>query len=221
MLTQFDENNINILNGEAMYQYLSQHGVGLQNCASFNEAMCVGKHISDIFSEEYVRVRCNALNTDIGNYTEKLLSPLQKVLKKDNGTLVLWFDHDMFCQINLLVLLAYLEQIDYKRPIILNQVDHFNKFIASHSIRLNNYKQLFCNVLIEYKQSQNIGPALLSNGIELYLEYIKGDNEIIRFIQSNRELGENVILEKLLTNFSNYGLGDTQYLQMIKKQILS
>jgi hypothetical protein len=68
---------LNILNGQAMYDFFMQHRVKADNFYTpFNEAMCVGKASPDIFSSRFNQDRCDALNITIEHYTELVLNPL-------------------------------------------------------------------------------------------------------------------------------------------------
>ncbi|WVE34356.1 AraC family transcriptional regulator, partial [Priestia megaterium] len=53
-------------------------------------------------------------------------------------------------------------------------------------------------------------------GIRLYMEYIKVDNEIITYIRENENQSQNELLENLFQSFPQYGLGDVQYLKIIE-----
>lgn len=219
MLNHFNSDYIHILNGDAMYQYLSMNAMNMENCAPFSEAMCVGSHTDDIFSDRFISLRCHSLDTSVKKYSDHFLLLLQQQLSKKNQTAVLWFDEDMFCQINLLVLLAYLEQTGYDGKVVFNQVDYDNKYISSIPVDVRGYKQLYNEVLICRRQAQFIELPLMQKGVELYLEYVKDENEITRFISAHKNLDDKILLEQLFLRFSRYGLGDTQYLQLIKKTV--
>jgi hypothetical protein len=53
-------------------------------------------------------------------------------------------------------------------------------------------------------------------GIGLYMEYIKDDNEIVTYIRENEGQSQNELLKNLFQSFPQYGLGDVQYLKIIE-----
>jgi hypothetical protein len=61
-----------------------------------------------------------------------------------------------------------------------------------------------------------IVPPPLNKGIELYLYYLKNESNLITYIESNRSVPEKELVSALIEKFKDYGLGDTQYLEIIK-----
>ncbi len=53
-------------------------------------------------------------NSSVESYTKKVIDPLKKLFTKEYKCIVLWFGEDMFCQMNLLTILSYLEQSRYE-----------------------------------------------------------------------------------------------------------
>ena len=51
------------------------------------------------------------------------MSVCEVLSKNIYSTIYLWFGKDTFCQMNLLALLVYLEQIKYQGKLILNYID--------------------------------------------------------------------------------------------------
>ncbi|CAH0305611.1 hypothetical protein SRABI133_04728 [Peribacillus simplex] len=88
--------------------------------APFNEAMCVNTTTKNIFNEEFIKTRAIGHHELVENYIDKVINPLKNLFNKDYECIVLWFGEDMFCQMNLLTILAYLEQADYSGRVFLN-----------------------------------------------------------------------------------------------------
>ncbi|MBE5099594.1 AraC family transcriptional regulator, partial [Bacillus aryabhattai] len=83
-------------------------------------------------------------------------------------------------------------------------------------IFLSSYKKVYQQVLIDHQfPNIKIIPSMLE-GIRLYMEYIKADNEIITYIRKNEDQSQNELLENLFQSFPQYGLGDVQYLKIIE-----
>jgi hypothetical protein len=208
---------IHILNGTEMYKYFKEtQFLETERMIPFNEAMCYGETCYDIFSDEFIEMRAKVHHVSPAQYAEITLTPLQPLFKGNVERIALWFDEDMFCQINLLTILAWLDQTDYKGTIDLHLVDHQFKPVGEYSLKAKGYAALYKQVLIHKTMPEDLDPMPLYNGVDLYLNYLKEDSDLMVYIQKH----QNVPIEKLVTllieNFKEYGLGDTQYLEMIE-----
>lgn len=211
-------NVLNILNGQSMYNYFKKNQLDKGGVyIPFNEAMCVGEVSPNIFSNEFIKLRCDTHSVTIQKYTEHTLKPLQKLFNNEFSHIVLWFDDDMFCQINFLTILGYLDQINYNNGIVFNLVRE--KFKVNQCIKLSSqgFKDIYDKVMIKRVMPENIELPIMKNGIKLYLECLKEENEIISYIKKYKHLSNELLLIKLFKKFPQYGLGDTQYFQLIEK----
>lgn len=215
MRNRFNPKVLNILNGGAMCQYLSSLGINISKAAPFNEAMCVGSHIQDVFSDDFISVRCQSLEIRRASYMEEICIPLLKLLGAKDTELDLWFDEDMFCQINLLVLLTYLEQIKFSQPIHLNLVSPAYDFTVRVPIKLGEFQNIYNSVLIQHSMPKSVPFDFLEHGIALYLDYLKPQNEIVSYINNHIEEDREQLIEELQLKFKAYGLGDLQYIKLI------
>lgn len=214
-----DQNTLNILNGQEMYNYfLKTNFLNQEIMLPFNEAMCYGNTSNDLFSQEFVEIRSNVHHVTPSQYTEITLLPLQPLFSKNYTNIALWFDADMFCQINLLTILAWLDKNEYKGTIVLHLVgdnfepeEHFN-------LEAKGYYELYNQVMIYKTRPDYIVPPPLCKGIELYLNYLKNDSNLMTYIKMNRNVPEKELVSALIEKFKDYGLGDTQYLEIIKAQ---
>ena len=148
-------------------------------------------------------------------YIQHTLKPLQPLLKKNFTHISLWFDGDMFCQINLLTILAWLDRTNHNNPIDLHLVgDNFN-LLESFTLDAKGYDALFNQVVIDKTMPRDIYPPILKQGIELYLHYL---NEVIYcYIFKNIKISQKKeLLLAVLKKFAYLGLGDTQYIEIIK-----
>ena len=212
------KSTLNILNGQSMYDYFKEHNLDKNGVyVPFNEAVCVGKVTMDIFSEEFNKCRCDSHHVTMEKYNELTLLPLQLLFKNQFSNLVLWFGDDMFCQINLLTLLAYLDQINYSSKITFNLVDHKFGLVNCFEFGVQGYKEIYNQVMINGFINQNIDLHIMQNGIRLYFEYLKEENEITAYIGEHGDLQTDVLVIELLKTFPKYGLGDTQYIQLIQR----
>jgi hypothetical protein len=214
-----DQITLNILNGEAMYNYFEKTNFLKQEImVPFNEAMCYGNTSKNLFSEEFVEIRSNIHHVTPSQYTEITLLPLQPLFSKNFTNIALWFDADMFCQINLLTILAWLDINEYKGTIVLHLVSDNFEPEKQFNLEAKGYYELYNQVLIHKTKPDFVEPSTLKKGIELYLNYLKSDSNLMTYIEMNRNVPEKELVYALIENFKDYGLGDTQYLEIIKGQ---
>ncbi len=208
---------LHIVNGMAMYNFFKMTGfLESELMIPFNEAMCYGNTCDDLFSDEFTEIRAKVHHVTPAQYAEYTLNPLQPLFYEDFNQIVLWFDEDMFCQMNLLTLLAWLDRTDYKGAIELQIVgDHFQP-IDSFALKAEGYYALYKQVLIDKKKPHDSQPSPLKKGIELYLNYLSKDSDLLLYIQKHQDVPVEELVPILIENFKEYGLGDTQYLEIIK-----
>lgn len=213
---------LHILNGQEMYRHFTNTQFLKDELKiPFNEAMCYGNTSENIFSNEFAEIRSNVHHVTLEEYKDVTLEPLHSLFNHEFEEIELWFDADMFCQINYLTILAWLDQTNNQNTIRLHIVDDQFVPIENYALQAQGYCELYKQVLIHKTIPDSIYPPPLKKGVELYLHYLKEDNEIMQFIQQNQHLKENELTVELLDNFKEYGLGDLQYLNMIKKSRLS
>ncbi|HHU59913.1 TPA: hypothetical protein GXZ34_03215 [bacterium] len=104
---------LEILNGQVMYDHFNNLKNNNSIYVPFNEAMCEGPPHIDIFSDAFITDRCKSLGVTYLEYKKITLEPLEPLLDNKFKEVILWFDEDMFCQINMLTILAYLDQNNF------------------------------------------------------------------------------------------------------------
>lgn len=214
---QYGESVLNILNGQMMYDNFKEHKLmEYGGFAPFNEAMCVGDTVEDIFSPEFIACRLAAHKVTLEQYKQITLEPLQELFNGNIECIVLWFGDDMFCQINFLTVLAYLEQINFRGKIFFNLVRENTMEIERFEVAVKGYKELYNKAVVYRELPDGIPLPVLYNGIRLYLEYLNEENEITLYIKNHLGLSENVLMKRLFKIFPQYGLGDTQYMELIR-----
>jgi hypothetical protein len=208
---------LNLLNGQAMYDYFKKtRFLKEETIVPFNEAMCYGDTSLKLFSDEFTLIRAKVHHVTPEQYSDITLKPLKPFFYKDFDHLALWFDEDMFCQINVLTILAWLDLTDYKNIIELNIVGDRFEFKERFTLKAEGYYSIYKQVLIQKQYPSSLLPAPLKKGVELYLIYLKKDSELTRYIQRFKNVSERELVPKLIEEFKEYGLGDTQYLEMIR-----
>lgn len=207
---------VNITCGEEFNQYISniQNGIFIP----FNEVLIEGNPLYPLFSIDFIKERCKCHNVSMKLYKSKINLFLDTINSIDkNVDLILWFGKDTFCQINLLGILTYFEQIKCTNRIFLNIIDEETNEILENEIPIylgtftDSYKNLF---------EQNIflktNFTYLDNAIKEYVELNNPDNDIYIFIKENRnKLTRKELFNSVFDATRKYGLGDIQVNNMI------
>lgn len=222
---KYKSNVLNILNGSCMMEEFKRNKWCNENFTyiPFNEAMCWGEADEDIFSDEFIEKRAQSLNSTIAQYRNIVLNPLEPLFKKNFDAIVLWFGDDMFCQINMLTLLAYLDQCNFKGHVLFCMVMENTDEVFPDGMMpdayeidlkgsLQRYKSIVCNKKIP---DEKLMPEMYQ-GVSLYLSYRSEDSEISKYIIQHKNKPENKLIIDLLKTFPQYGLGDLQYKMLIK-----
>lgn len=205
------EDRLYVLSGEEM-----KKNFACERAVPFNEAICLGNAAADIFGKEFVSCRVQSLHTTDGEYVKKVLSPLAPLFALPESVCFV-FGEDMFCKINLLTLAAYLDKIGYTGRAEAVLLKDESDFFGEKRFLQNVFKDAYAayETLVLQRRMPKKFPVFLSEEDAFrYLDY-KNGGKIAAFIRAHA--GEKDLLFSLLREFSSYGLGDTQYLEMIKR----
>lgn len=214
----FDKCVLHILNGQAMYEeFKDKKLMGASSYAPFNEAMCVNSTTKKIFDKDFIKTRASGHHESVENYIKKVLDPLDNLFHKEYKCIVLWFGEDMFCQMNLLTILSYLEQSRYGGKVFLNSFKEDEFKVSQTELQLGNYYSVYKKVLVDHKKPSNDLLSVMYQAIDIYLEMLKEDNTVVKYISQNKDLPTTELINKLFTLFPTVGYGDLQYLELIKK----
>ncbi|WIM41285.1 helix-turn-helix domain-containing protein [Paenibacillus sp. PK4536] len=218
-LTAFaDQDILNVLNGQVMYeQFRTQELMGQSDYVPFNEAMCVHAATGDIFSPSFNQVRAEGHHSSVTGYEKVVIEPLEHLFTHSYRCIVLWFGEDMFCQINLLTILSYLEQSGYDGIVYFNAVQEQTYDVQQTEITLGGYTSLYREVILEKKMPDSPLMPVMYQGVSLYLDLHQADNELTRYIASHPKESKEEVMQTMLKLFQRYGLGDRQYLELIEK----
>lgn len=209
---------LNITSGQEFNDYIIDKENGL--FMPFNEAMIEGIPVFPPFSEEFIKERITTYGCTENEYTSimsKLFYNKEEINNYDS--IVLWFGHDTFCQINLITILAYLEYIDYKGQVYRRIIDDETKKIISPKslVYLGEYEVIYKNVLVN-KNLIPISDSYIKKACEEYLYLYDENNDIITFIKNNHDkTTRRQLVEALWDMTRKYGLGDVQVIKLINK----
>ncbi|WP_438348257.1 AraC family transcriptional regulator [Paenibacillus sp. FA6] len=213
---EFAQDTLHILNGQAMYEHFSRYQLmEIGDYIPFNEAMCDNDSCADIFSPAFNRLRAEGHRVSLAEYEDVTMKPLACLLDKQYRCIVLWFGDDMFCQMNLLTVLAYLEQISFQGTVYYHMVQELTYDVEETAIDPNNYHEIYREVLLDHHLPATKLMPVMDQGIRLYLDYLQNDNRLTAYIHENIDQPQDQLLEHLFRLFPQYGLGDLQYIKMI------
>lgn len=209
-----DKQILNITNGEYFNEYLLSKTH--ETAVAFNEVMMDGDTTPLIYSDEFIMMRANVLNISPDEYNAKI-QVYNELTQNTYSELRLWFGRDTFCQMNLLTLLAFLEQIDFKGEVTLIRFSDEDIYTI-HSFEPANlgiYKKLYEDILIHKRMPDNVG-VLTSKAIDLYFDYISENGVLATLVKQNAGMDENELVKLLLENSKDYGLSDLQAKKLIE-----
>jgi len=213
-----DKDVFHLLNGQVMYEEFKDNNLmGNADYAPFNEAMCINKTTEQIFDKEFINIRSTGHHDSVEGYMEKVIVPLDNLFTKEYKCIVLWFGEDMFCQMNLLTILSHLEQSGYQGKVFLNSFREDEFKVNQTELKLGRYYSVYKEVLVNHtKPSIELVPVMYQ-AISIYLEMLKEDNEVVKYIKKNKDISTKELIQKLFNLFPTIGYGDTQYKELISK----
>ena len=212
-----DNKTLNITNGDYFNQYIIEKFGGA--AIPFCECIMDGEVTLDILSDEFINLRTKALNVSKEEYLSKMQVP-GALSSNKYSRLCLWFGKDTFCQMNLLMLLSYLEQIEYNHAITLCYIDDatFDIIESSIDVTLGIYKQIYSDILISRQIPNNLG-VLNKKAIDLYFDYISDNGALVSLVKTNENKSNTELITLLLNASEEYGLSDLQAERIIKNTL--
>ena len=204
---------LNITNGEVFNAYFLLKFGG--EAVPFCEAIMDGEVVQDIYSEQFIMLRAKSLNDTENGYRAKMYV-YDALNSNDYQTICLWFGKDTFCQVNLLALLAYLEQIQYHGELKLNYIDDetFEITEADIDVQLGIYGKIYEDILISKCAPRDMG-VLCTDAIDLYFDYHSEDGALVKLIRANADKEKIELIALLLEQSKDYGLSDVQAERLI------
>lgn len=178
----------------------------------FNEAFMTGTVCGELFGKEFCARRASALGVSVDEYMRKTEAFLKEGERFDEyGKINLWFGADAFCQINLLVILAFLETRKFVGKLVLHTIDDetFKEIERPREISLGGFYPLYQKVLIERVEADCFD-AVMKRAIELYFDYLSPYGKLAKIVKENRGRGRKEVMIKLLLSSREYGLSDWQ-----------
>ena len=216
---------LHVLNGTCMMQEFKENGHFKENTTyiPFNEAMCWGSVNEDLFSGDFINERVKSLNTTVKEYKNIVMNSLEPLFSNDFNTIVLWFGSDMFCQINMLTILAYLDKNDFTGDVLFCMKNEIADVMLpeAYEIDITGSYDKYVSLLCKKEMPQEKMIPVTYQAASLYLSYRAENSEINAYIQKHISKERKTLIKDLLNAFPQYGLGDMQFDQMIKNIVNS
>ncbi|KXX69914.1 DUF1835 domain-containing protein [Flammeovirga sp. SJP92] len=134
-----------ILNGDSSFEIWKKNNFEGSSIV-FREMLVEGNCFGPLFTASFFESRTNFLNSNFNissnEYASILLAELQQLNHLNpEDEIVLWFEHDLFCQVNLMAILAFITQKNfvYHKISIINTEK--NKGLGEYKIQ--DYPRLF------------------------------------------------------------------------------
>lgn len=214
----FSNDVLHILNGQCMYEEFKAHKLmGDSDYAPFNEAMCVNATTEQVFDEDFIKTRAAGHCESVENYIKKVIDPLDNLFNKSYTYIVLWFGEDMFCQMNVMTILSYLEQSGYAGKVFLNSFREDEFKVSQTELQLGNYASVYKEVLVNHKKPSTQLLPVMYQAVDIYLEMLKENNAVVKYISQHKDLPTSALVNRLFELFPTIGYGDSQYIKLINK----
>lgn len=214
---------LHILNGSCMLEDFKRNGQIKEGCTyiPFNEAMCWKEADDVIFSKEFIRKRAASLNSTEEEYTHIVLHPLKPLFEEKFDLIVMWFGDDMFCQINMLTVMGFLEQRGYTGDLLLCVVCESDdeRLPEAYEVQLEGSLEKYRDIICKHEMPKQELLPLTYKMVKLYLGYRDENSEISKYIIKNKNKEKQVLVGELLKIFPQYGLGDLQYEMIIEELV--
>jgi len=112
---------LHILNGDSTYAIFKKSAVS-GDVIVWREMLCEGKIVKDVGSDQFWKERYSYFENELGieklDYFDKTIKELIQLEDVSNyNEIVLWFEYDLFCQVNLLALCTYLLK-SYRKDVL-------------------------------------------------------------------------------------------------------
>ncbi|WP_315069544.1 hypothetical protein [uncultured Clostridium sp.] len=217
---KYQANVLHILNGSCMMDEFQKNRWVNEKFTyiPFNEAMRWGEADEEIFSDSFIEKRVQSLNTTIEQYRNIVLNLLEPLFKNKFDTIVLWFGDDMFCQINMLTILAYLEQCNFEGDVLFCMANEITDEMLpdAYEVDINGSLEKYKSIVCKKEMITEKLMPVMYQAVSLYLNYMSKNSEINRYIIPNINKENSNLIIDLLRTFPQYGLGDLQYEMLIK-----
>lgn len=175
---------IHVLNGDGMANAFKESAIPYDEIVIWREGFALGPVDNDILQPENITRRklfwetYSNIEENLPDYYKFALPELVKVASIENSTIFLWFEHDLFCQINLLFALSLIRTGNHVFAISTDSFPGFDDF--------KGYGQLNPDQLIS---------VFNSNSVQLGIEEITFANQVLINYTEKTPLNLQILLQ--------------------------
>ncbi len=235
---------LHILNGDATVPEFRKSGIAGE-IVVWREALCDGPVSNSIRHDSFWDKRASFIQKGLGgeNYADKMLAELDK-LRDLSGfdEVVLWFEYDLFCQINMLACLSFIDHREISLVCLGDELDGQLRGLGEISsidfITLFKNRSSLSKEDITYARSawqaytdpspeklRSLSPSAtfkhLKPAIEAHLSRLPQKNglnnleeKMLKLIKEGID-NERKLVGTMLRDQGYFGLGDMQYLHYL------
>lgn len=114
---------LHITNGDSFTSRLNELDIK-GDIITWREMLCEGRTITDVGSENFWKVRFDFFNkvykVTKRNFINQTLKEYRSLCNyKSHDEIVLWFEYDLFCQINMIAVISWLKKFKSQTPVSL------------------------------------------------------------------------------------------------------
>ena len=112
---------LHITNGSVLTKYLRELNIK-GTMLTWEDMLCEGPTCEQVYSEEFLELRKTFFSDfyDVDLEIPQILEELDKLNHPENySEIILWFEYDLFCHINMIAVLALIHQKKIQRPLYL------------------------------------------------------------------------------------------------------
>ena len=235
---------LHITNGDTTTKHLHSSKIKGE-IITWREMLCEGKTTKEVGSEDFWKTRFEFLKTahkvSKKNFIDYTLKEYRNLCQqKQQDEIVLWFDNDLFCQVNMLAIISWLKRYRKGRKITLVKTDTLKKqeafniintafkqrtILSKDDIEYADYIwQLYCSdsplrLETAYNFSSNSPFTHLEEAIKAHLLRFPSitnglnniENTILTTATENVFKSKEALISDLLTNQKIYGFTEIQY----------
>lgn len=184
MLNFSDLNTYHILNGDCLAEQLKDYFLS-QNLIVFRECLIMGD-IDKEPMEAFWKLRANYISNSYGvenqDYYQHTVSEIEKIKSiPDDSEICLWFEDDLFCQVNMWFLLFYIPKFFRGKiyRIFPKLTDVSERWLGFGSASTQNLEEAYYEKVLFSKQD-------LSLGRNLWLAYQNKNFKLLKSLSQER-----------------------------------
>ncbi|CAL2092480.1 DUF1835 domain-containing protein [Tenacibaculum sp. 190524A05c] len=142
---------LHITNGDVTTEILNNLNIEGE-IITWREMLCEGKTTTDVGSEDFWKTRydffSNAYQVTKKTFIDFTLKEYRKLCKQNQDEIILWFDYDLFCQVNMLAVVSWLKKFRKGRKITIVQAgnsENYDKLVGFGHLSKEELLNLYNN----------------------------------------------------------------------------